>query len=213
MMFKYLFLLLAITCGSSEQQESKMIYVAPFLEDCTGVGPQKCMLIRETPDEAWTNFYDQIEGFSYEKGYTYKLLVLVTRVDNPPADASSFRYKLKNIVSKIPTINHSDLIKEWTVIKIKGLEQLSSSPTMTFEKKDSRVYGFAGCNNYFSTYNVSGNTLSFGPAGATKKLCPDMSAEDAFFKDLPNISRFEIVKKELYLYDKNDELLILAISQ
>ena len=55
--------------------------------------------------------------------------------------------------------------------------------------------------------------MSFGPAGATRKLCPDMSVEDIFFKNLPNIARFEIVKKELYLYDQNDELLILAISQ
>jgi heat shock protein HslJ len=84
---------------------------------------------------------------------------------------------------------------------------------MIFEKEDTKVAGFAGCNNYFSTYKVSGNELSFGPAGATRKLCPDMSVEDTFFKNLPNIARFEIVKKELYLYDQNDELLILAISQ
>ena len=110
-------------------------------------------------------------------------------------------------------LDNSGLINEWTVIKIKGLEQLNASPTMIFEKEDSRVAGFAGCNNYFSTYTVSGNTLSLGPAGATRKLCPDMSVEDVFFKVLPNIARFEIVKKELYLYDQKDELLIVAISQ
>ena len=84
---------------------------------------------------------------------------------------------------------------------------------MIFEKEDSKVAGFAGCNNYFSTYKLSENTLSFGPAGATRKMCPDMSVEDLFFQNLPKIARFEIVKKELYLYDQNDELLILAISQ
>jgi len=40
-----------------------------------------------------------------------------------------------------------------------------------------------------------------------------MSVEDVFFKNLPNIARFEIVKKELYLYDQKDELLIIAISK
>ena len=40
-----------------------------------------------------------------------------------------------------------------------------------------------------------------------------MSVEDLFFQNLPKIARFEIVKKELYLYGQNDELLILAISQ
>ena len=210
---KYLFLLITMACTSNNEVQSKVLIVADHIENCIGVGPQSCMLVKENPEDEWTFFYDQIEGFEYEEGYTYELLVNKIPVANPPADASSIRYKLKNIISKTPTLNDSDLIKEWTVIKIKGLEQLSNSPTMIFEKEDSKVAGFAGCNNYFATYNVSGNALSFGPAGATRKLCPDMSVEDVFFKNLPNISRFEIVKKELYLYDKNDELLILAISQ
>ena len=210
---KYLFLLITMACTSNSEVQSKMLIVADHLENCIGVGPQSCMLVKENPEDEWTFFYDQIEGFEYEEGYTYELLVNEITVANPAADASSIRYKLKNIISKIPTLNDSDLIKEWTVIKIKGLEQLSNSPTMIFEKEDSKVAGFAGCNNYFATYNVSGNALSFGPAGATRKLCPDMSVEDVFFKNLPYISRFEIIKKELYLYDQNDELLILAISQ
>lgn len=210
---KYLFLLMIMACTSNTEVQSKMLIVADHLENCVGVGPQSCMLVKENPDEEWTYFYDQIEGFEYEEGYTYELLVDIIPVENPAADASSLRYELKNIISKTPTLVNDDLIKEWTVIKIKGLEQLSSSPTMIFEKEDSKVAGFAGCNNYFSTYTISGNEMSFGPAGATRKLCPDMSVEDIFFKNLPNIARFEIVKKELYLYDQNDELLILAISQ
>ncbi len=39
-----------------------------------------------------------------------------------------------------------------------------------------------------------------------------MSVEDTFFKLLPEVARYEVVKKELYLYDKNDEVLILAMS-
>jgi heat shock protein HslJ len=210
---KYLLLLMIMACNSNTEVQSKMLIIADHLENCVGVGPQSCMLVKENPDDEWTYFYDQIEGFEYEEGYTYELLVNEIPVPNPAADASSLRYELKNIISKTPTLINDDLVKEWTVIKIKGLEQLSSSPTMIFEKEDTKVAGFAGCNNYFSTYKVSGNELSFGPAGATRKLCPDMSVEDSFFKNLPNIARFEIVKKELYLYDQNDELLILAISQ
>ena len=202
-----------MACTSNTEVQSKMLIVADHLENCVGVGPQSCMLVKENPEDEWTYFYDQIEGFKYEEGFTYELLVNEIPVSNPAADASSLRYELKNIISKIPSLDNSGLINEWTVIKIKGLEQLNASPTMIFEKEDTRVAGFAGCNNYFSTYTVSGNTLSLGPAGATRKLCPDMSVEDVFFKVLPNIARFEIVKKELYLYDQKDELLIVAISQ
>ncbi len=210
---KYLFLLITMACTSNSEVQSKMLIVADHLEDCVGVSPQSCMLVKENPEDEWTYFYDQIEGFAYEVGYTYELLVNEIPVANPAADASSVRYELKNIVSKIPTPVNSELFKEWTVIKVKGLEQLGASPTMIFEKEDAKVTGFAGCNNYFSTYKISGNTLNFGPAGATRMLCPDMSVEDVFLKHLPNIARFEIVKKELYLYDQNDELLVLAISQ
>lgn len=202
-----------MACTSNTEVQSKMLIVADHLENCVGVGPQSCMLVKENPDDEWTFFYDQIEGFDYEEGYTYELLVNEVPVANPAADASSIRYELKNIISKTPTLVTADLIKEWTVIKINGLDQLSTSPTMIFQREDTKVSGFAGCNNYFSTYSVSDNTLSFGPAGSTKKLCPDMSVEDIFFKTLPNIARYEVVKKELYLYDQNDELLILAISQ
>lgn len=202
-----------MACTSNAELQSKILIIADHLEDCTGVGPQTCMLVKENPEDEWSYFYDQIEGFEYEAGFTYELLVNQTFVTNPAADAPAIRYELKNVISKIPSMDNAELFKEWTVIKIKGLEQLSSSPTMTFEKEDPKVSGFAGCNNYFSSYEISENTLSFGPAGATRKLCPDMSVEDSFLKQLPNIARFEIVKKELYLYDQNDELLILAISQ
>ena len=210
---KYLFLLIILACTSNTEVQSKMLIVADHLENCVGVGPQSCMLVKENKEDEWSYFYDQIEGFKYEEGYTYELLVNEIPVPNPAADASSIRYELKNIISKIPTLDDSGLINEWMVIKIKGLGQLSSSPTMIFEKEDTKLAGFAGCNNYFYTYTVEGNTLSLGPAGATRKICPDMSVEDVFFKHLPHIARFEVVKKELYLYDQKDELLILAISE
>lgn len=202
-----------MACTSNNDIQSKMLIVADHLENCVGVGPQTCMLIKENPEDEWTYFYDQIEGFEYEEGYTYELLVDIVPVKNPAADASSLRYELKNVISKIPSIDQSDLLKEWTVIKIKGLEQLSSAPTMKFDDEETKVSGFAGCNNYFSTYKISGNEMNLGPAGATRKLCPDMTVENVFFKNLPKIARFEVVKKELYLYDQSDVLLILAISQ
>ena len=55
---------------------------------------------------------------------------------------------------------------------------------MIFEKVDSKVAGFFGVVTIiFSTYKLSENTLSFGPAGATRKMCPDMSVEDLFFSE------------------------------
>ena len=77
-------------------------YVGPELVDCVGVGPQKCMLVKTEPDGEYQNFYARIEGFEFEEGYTYELLVQVDQVENPPADASSLAYTLLEVVDKQP---------------------------------------------------------------------------------------------------------------
>jgi hypothetical protein len=68
--------------------------------DCVGVDPQKCLLYKENLADKWTYFYDTIEGFEYEEGYTYEIEVAVTKIDNPPADGSSLQYVLVKIISK-----------------------------------------------------------------------------------------------------------------
>ena len=78
----------------------KTLFVGPEQVDCVGVAPQKCLLVKETPDADYTFFYDSIDGFEWEAGYEYELLVRVTEVENPPADGSSLRYELVEIVSK-----------------------------------------------------------------------------------------------------------------
>ncbi|MDN3641635.1 DUF4377 domain-containing protein [Lutimonas halocynthiae] len=209
---KYLFLFLSLACTANSDIQSKKLIIADHLSDCVGVGPQTCMLVKESPEDDWTYFYDQIEGFEYVPGYTYELIVTEIKVENPAADASSIKYQLKELLSKVATDQNSELMKEWKVLKLKGLEQISSAPTLLFHEVDNRLSGFAGCNNYFSTYAISGVEIKFDKTGSTRKLCPDMSAEDTFLKILPEVARFEVVKKELYLYDKNDEVLIIAMS-
>lgn len=60
----------------------------------------KCMRTRGSESEEWSLFYDRIEGFTHEAGHTYELRVEKTTSANPPADASSFRYRLLEIVKK-----------------------------------------------------------------------------------------------------------------
>lgn len=66
--------------------------------DCVGVGPMKCLRVKMGDSDEWQNFYDQIEGFSYDEGYSYELVVERAKRDNPPADASSFTYRLVDVV-------------------------------------------------------------------------------------------------------------------
>ena len=78
------------------------LYVNSQLVDCEGVGPQKCLQVRTSPEAQWELFYGHIEGFTFEPGHHYRLLVDVTRAENVPADASSVRYSLIEVVEKRP---------------------------------------------------------------------------------------------------------------
>lgn len=107
MKIKLLILFCALSfgaCNSSRQAKTsdRVLYVAPFTKPCSaGVMQKDCLLVKwETTSGEWSFFYDDIEGFDYQKGYQYKLLVHEEPVENPPADASSIHYTLVKILSK-----------------------------------------------------------------------------------------------------------------
>ncbi|WP_316504826.1 DUF4377 domain-containing protein [Nitrosopumilus sp.] len=81
-----------------ESTDPTILYVNSKLVDCVGVGPQQCMMVKENPDSEWEFFYEDIEGFDFEEGIEYKLSVIIEDVKNPPADASSKRYILHEII-------------------------------------------------------------------------------------------------------------------
>lgn len=80
--------------------EVKTLYVHEQLADCEGEGPRKCLQVRESENDEWTLFYSNIQGFDYEEGTRYQLRVRVREVSEPPADGSSLRYELVEIVSQ-----------------------------------------------------------------------------------------------------------------
>jgi len=90
-----------VACGSDSGIE-KTILVAPQMVDCVGVGPQKCLLLKEHPEDDWELWYEPIEGFDFEQGFLYELLVEEKSNDNPPADASGITLALSEVISKTP---------------------------------------------------------------------------------------------------------------
>lgn len=82
----------------NKSSETKIMYVDSKLVNCVGVGPQQCMLVKDSIDSDWQMFYNKIEGFDFQEGTQYKLEVLITDVENPPADSSSLKYTLIEIL-------------------------------------------------------------------------------------------------------------------
>ena len=101
----------ALTCAIfvipiSYAEETATFFIHPQLVDCVGVGPMKCMQIREKEYSEWQNFYDKIQGFDFSQGVSYQITVKITDVVNPPADASSKKYELIEIIKQESTVHH-----------------------------------------------------------------------------------------------------------
>ena len=199
-------IILSVTTKSCE--DTKHIYVADHLVDCVGVGPQKCMLIKDKIVDDWTTFYDQIEGFEYEEGYEYLLNVKIKEIKNPPADGSSLKYILVEVFEKKKTVAPVTLNNKWKVISMQGIDNFDKNPTIQFDAKEKRISGFAGCNNYFGDYDPENIQLDFSKMGMTRKMCPDMTVENTFVNNLRIVSYYKIENKQLSFYNKNDEVLI-----
>lgn len=60
--------------------------------------------------------------------------------------------------------------------------------------RDGRAYGNAGCNHWFATYTLQGQTLTFDKVGKTRKLCVEslMEQEQRFLTALPGTRRWDI---------------------
>jgi len=84
-----------------------------------------------------------------------------------------------------------------------------SDVTVTAEFKEGRIGGKASCNRYFASYEVKGDSLRIGPAGATKMMCPEtvMEQEDLFLAFLQEAKTFRIQDGQLQIFRADGEAL------
>lgn len=75
--------------------------VAGHTVSCAGEGQRRCLRVRRVPDGAWENFSDSIEGFTHEPGWRTRIEVERRRVPDPPADGSSWSYRLQRVLSRV----------------------------------------------------------------------------------------------------------------
>lgn len=94
--------ILIFSCENNGINElEKTIIIASKKVECVGIVPQKCLLVKENHHQNWQYFYDSIDGFTFEEGFEYELLVLEREIKNPPQDASSIETILIKVISKV----------------------------------------------------------------------------------------------------------------
>ncbi len=175
---------------------------------CTGVGPQECLRVRGSADEPWTLFHGAIEGFTFEPGHRYTLLVDAIPVSNPPADESSLRTVLREQIRMVAVEPPADPFagKVWRLFELQASAdaaplQPESLITLQVDAPGGKVSGKGGCNRYFGTAVLTGRQLAVSGIGATRMACPPpaMTEESAYLAALERVTGYSVEEDALTL--------------
>ncbi|MFA4877831.1 MAG: META domain-containing protein [Methanoregula sp.] len=96
-----------------------------------------------------------------------------------------------------------------------GGMQPATGPNITARfSGDSRITGFAGCNDYIATYTTENYAISISPSATTRNTCGEpgmMALETLYLQDLDNSTEFRVTQTALKLYDRTGKPLLLFV--
>ncbi|MCE4564288.1 META domain-containing protein [Maribellus sp. CM-23] len=211
-------ILLFTACSTLKSGNGSIYWVNSYEVDCVGVGPMKCLQVqkgKQLNKNEWQNFYTQIEGFEYEPGYVYKLRIKEEKLKNVPADASSIKYILEEVIEKKEDPRWN-LNGNWDALKINGsiiklprIRGAGTIPQLNIDMLEGRISGTDGCNNFTGTLQqITDNEINMGPLAQTRKMCPDMTIATAFMEALNKATHYTVFDTKLVLKDAaGNELL------
>ena len=179
---------------------------------CEGVAPQQCLLYKESPADEYTYLYDGIEGFEYEAGFTYELVITEESVDDPPADGSSIKRKLVEVVSKTPAEFPEELAgTSWQLVSMNG-DALIDGSEIGLGFSAAEINGNAGCNQYFGTAAVDSSRLYTGVIGATRMACgEDIDQQEiSYLEALQFAQSYALDDGQLSIETRSGELVFEA---
>lgn len=94
---------LAFASCARDEERVELWTVASEMGIAHGVfNLQPALMIRTDESAAWRPMFDNIEGFTYEPGYEYRIRVRINPVAEPMADAPSSKYALVELYENAP---------------------------------------------------------------------------------------------------------------
>lgn len=194
------------------------LVVAPATADCADAPDGQCLQVKTEPDADWALFAEEIEGFDYEPGYAYELLVEKISVADSSNNGSPARYSLVDVISK-STVNPENSALElegtsWTLVGILVDNAVTTSEVdamITAQFEEGRMSGSAGCNTYGVGYDANGSHLDLGVATTTMMACSEgqMIREQAFLLALEEVTGYVMQSNSLELTNDAGATVIL----
>lgn len=70
----------------------------------------------------------------------------------------------------------------------------NKKPQITFDQKETKVFGNNGCNGYSAPYTLSGKSLTFGEPGPSTLMFCDGGGEQQFLQQMKKSTSYSIDK-------------------
>jgi hypothetical protein len=96
-----LLVVLVSACGTEEIRDG---VVDPLRAPCVGEGYFLCVQLHETAGGQPRLIYGELEGYAHRWGVEARVRYHVETIDDPPADGSSRRYVVDDVVSEIEDV-------------------------------------------------------------------------------------------------------------
>jgi heat shock protein HslJ len=203
----------ALLAGCAYQAHERRLTVAPDPVPCADGTPGSCLRVTDAEGDSWITHQDEIEGFAYDPGFTYELLVEEASEAAQIEAATPPRLRLIRVVSKeesgtAPVALREDLGRpRWLLSGIapSGHPEsawAASGITAQFDIWGDRLSGFAGCNNYSVALSVSGDQIKVSQPVSTRRACASETAtalEQEFLERIAKARAFELTGDRLEL--------------
>jgi heat shock protein HslJ len=180
-------------CGSTSGTARRELIIAPAPVACVGDPPATCLQVSEPDGDTWLMRFDEIDGFTYEPGYTWEV-----EVAEPPLKdelALTPRLTLISVESKEVSGGVASPLGHgaWHLQSMAGATQGDARITASFHG-GGWVDGFAGCNTYLAAASVNGEKLKISAPAAGQDLCAKavQDREHAFLAELAKAQSFTL---------------------
>lgn len=200
------------TQAESPAQRLRLV-VGPTRLPCPAEPTKLCLEVRLAPGEPFQALDAPIEGFAYEEGYEYELVVERQPMTNATAGSEGVRYRLIEVVSRhpvaLPTGEPSALLEAttWQLVSLRSAsgETVAALPNApaTAQFSAGNLAGNTGCNSYNAAYQLSGLRLSIETPRTTLLSCEEerMAQERALLANLAAVTSYDVTDQTLTLRD------------
>jgi heat shock protein HslJ len=206
-------LLAACTAYRAHEAHESRLTIAPDPVPCADGTPGSCVRVTDAEGDTWITHPEEIEGFSYEPGFAYELLVEEPSQVAEIEAATPPRLKLIRVLSREASGEPSRVLdadlggSRWVLSAIEpsghsASDWAASGITAQFDVWGGRLSGFAGCNNYSAALTVAGDRMQVSQPAATRKACPSptvMALEQEYLERIAKASAFTVTDDRLQL--------------